>query len=150
MTESQPEQTPVEEIWLFGGLRRLSGSGYAHGWIDRAGEGELLLYKAKGSFVVGSLYAVQVSRTADNTRMHGTPRYHGRCDDAELRATVEATHDAVKARQARERMERNDAKNKAIDNAVAPLVEIARTLPTHADKDAFAAYVLRKIIDAWH
>lgn len=150
MTESDANKPqPVEEIWLFAGLRRLSDGSYGHAWLDNSGQGETLLYKAKGSYIEGSLYRVMVSRTDDNVRMHGTPRYHDRCEDEQLRAQVEAAHHAAKTQQAHDRMERNDARNKAMDGAIEPLVDIARELRTQFDKDAFLAYVIRRIHNAW-
>jgi hypothetical protein len=37
-----------------------------------------------------------------------------------------------------------------LTEAIAPLLEIARKLPMAADRDAFAAYVLRRINNVWH
>jgi hypothetical protein len=43
------------------------------------------------------------------------------------------------------RVERNDAKRNALDEAIGPLLQIARTLRTTAERDALAVYVIRKI-----
>lgn len=144
------EPQPIEETWLFGGLRRLADGSYGHAWIEHSGRAaEALLYKAKGSYIEGSLYTVMASRQGERIRMHGKPRYHGRCEDEQLRAKVEAAHHAAKSHQMADRMERNDARNKAMDTAIEPVVDIARELRTQFDKDAFLAYVIRKIHTAW-
>jgi len=46
------------------------------------------------------------------------------------------------------RAERNDARRNAPDEAIAPLLEIARTMRTTAERDALAVYVIRKIADS--
>lgn len=59
-----------------------------------------------------------------------------------------AQHSAATTRLELVRAERNDARRNALNEAVAPLLEIARTLRTTAERDALAVYVLRKIADS--
>lgn len=47
------------------------------------------------------------------------------------------------------RAERNAARTNALDEALAPLLELAAPLRTGAQRDALAAYVLRKLHNAW-
>ena len=48
------------------------------------------------------------------------------------------------------RAERNDARRSALDEALAPLLELAGPLRTSAERDALAAYVIRKLHNAWN
>ena len=48
------------------------------------------------------------------------------------------------------RAERNAARRSALDEALAPLLELAGPLRTSAERDALAAYVLRKLHNAWN
>ena len=48
------------------------------------------------------------------------------------------------------RAERNAARRSALDEALAPLLELAAPLRTGAERDVLAAYVLRKLHHAWN
>jgi len=45
--------------------------------------------------------------------------------------------------------ERDDARRNALDEAIAPLLELAAPLRTGAQRDALAACVIRKLHSAW-
>jgi hypothetical protein len=47
------------------------------------------------------------------------------------------------------RAERNDARRNALDEAIAPLLELAAPLRTGAQRDPLAAYVIRKLHNTW-
>jgi hypothetical protein len=94
---------------------------------------------------VGSQYKVTVKRDGGVTSIIGTPQYAGRARDDDLRRQLWAQHSAATTRLELIRAERNDARRNALDEAIAPLLEIARTLRTTAERDALAVYVIRKI-----
>ena len=48
------------------------------------------------------------------------------------------------------RAEGDDARRNALDEAIAPLLELAAPLRTGAQRDALAAYVIRKLHSAWN
>jgi hypothetical protein len=48
------------------------------------------------------------------------------------------------------RAERDAARRNALDEAIAPLLELAAPLRTGAQRDALAAYVIRKLHGTWH
>lgn len=48
------------------------------------------------------------------------------------------------------RAERGAARRSALDEALAPLLELAAPLRTSTERDALAAYVLRKLNSAWN
>jgi hypothetical protein len=133
-----------EELCTYGGVR-VSGRGQrVYAWIDQAGE-ELWFAKTGTHAAVGSQYKVTVKRDDGVTSIIGTPQYAGRACDDDLRRQLWAQHSAATTRLELARAERNDARRNALDEAIAPLLEIARTLRTTAECDALAVYVLRKI-----
>jgi hypothetical protein len=48
------------------------------------------------------------------------------------------------------RAERDAARRNALDEALAPLLQVAAGLRTGAQRDALAAYVIRKLHNAWN
>jgi hypothetical protein len=135
----------TDETWVYAGIRELNGK-RAHSWLDPSKRE--LLYSGKGSYVIGGLYAVQVNRSAGRvTRRH--PEYTGEFVGSDERGPLNAADTAARIRLARLAQERKDGASSALDNAIDPLVEIARTLRTGADRDALAAYVIRRIGTAW-
>src|SRR5579875_2939984 len=139
--------TEEEEVWTYGGVR-VSGRGQrAYAWIDEAGE-ELWFPKTGTRSAVGSQYRVTVKRADGVTSIIGTPQYAGRACDDELRRQLWAQHSAATTRLELARAERNDARRNAPDEAIAPLLEVARTMRTTAERDALADYVSRNIADS--
>ena len=136
--------TEEEEVWTYGGVR-VSGRGQrVHAWIDQAGE-ELWFPKTGTHAAVGSQYKVTVKPADGVTSIIGIPKYAGRAVADQLRRQLWAQHSAATTRLELIRAERNDAKRNALDEAIAPLLQIARTLRTTAERDALAVYVIRKI-----
>jgi len=134
-----------EELWTYGGVR-VSGRGRrVYAWIDQAGE-ELWFPKTGTHAAVGSQYKVTVKRDDGVTSIIGTPQYAGRASDDDLRRQLWAQHSAATTSLELARAERSDARRNALDEAIAPLLRIARTLRTTAERDALAVYVLRKIV----
>jgi len=137
------------ERWTYGGIRALDGK-RVHAWIDPTGREMLYAHKRGGGWAIGSYYTAHISRDGTTTRLHGLPAYTGEgTDDDALRRDLWASHTAAQTRLAELAQERNAARRNAIDDALQPLIAAARSLKTSADRDAFAAYVLRQLINAW-
>ena len=102
MTEIEPPVEPTVEWWAYGGIRVLY-SGRMLAWLTESGDGEEVLFEPRrrgGSFTVGLLYPVLVTRRDGRTRMHGSPgKAHGRVD-ATLAALLRAEHYTAQARLA--------------------------------------------------
>lgn len=93
---------------------------------------------------VGSHYTVQVSRHDGTLTLHGTPEYAGSAADEATRRALWAEHTLAQTQVEASRAERDAARRNALDEALAPLLEVAAGLRTGAQRDALAAYVIRK------
>jgi hypothetical protein len=138
---------PVTETWTYGGVRVGQGGKRLFAWVDAGGE-ELLFSRTGARMAVGSQYTVRVSRRGTIT-LHGTPAYAGSAADEATRRAVWAEHTVAQTRLEMIRAERSAARRSALDEALAPLLELAAPLRTSAERDALAAYVLRKLHNAW-
>jgi hypothetical protein len=136
------------EDWVYGGIRVLDGK-RVHAWIDPSGRELLYAFKSASTWAIGSYYAAQVSRHDAATTLHGTPTYTGERADDDLRRHLWAADAAARAQLASLAQERNDRRRNAIDEALEPAVAIARTLRSGPERDAFTAYVLRRLLAAW-
>jgi hypothetical protein len=141
MTETPAE---TEEVWTYGGLRAGARGTRVHAWIDETGE-ELWFPKTGARASVGARYKVSVRRRDGTTSLVGVPGYTGRSADEQLRRRLWAEHTTAATRLELIRAERSDARASALDEALAPLLELARGLRTNAERDALAVYVLRKL-----
>ena len=141
MTTPSPE--PAEETWTYAGVRVSTEGKRQHAWLDPSGE-ELLFRRAGGSMAVGSHYTALVIRRDDGSiALRGTPVYVGSAADEATRRGLWAEHTTAQTRLELLRAERNAARRNALDEALAPLVEVAAGLRTSAERDALAVYVLR-------
>ncbi len=147
MTRAGPE--PVTELWTYGGVRVGQSGKRVHAWLDTSGE-ELLFSRTGARMAVGSQYTVSVSRHDETITMHGTPAYAGSAADEATRRAVWSAHTLAQTRLEMIRAERNDARRSALDEALAPLLELAGPLRTSAERDALAAYIIRKLHNAWN
>lgn len=146
---SEPE--PTVEQWIFGGVRVLNDK-RVHAWIDKEitpETGRERLYTAKGKFVIGGVYEVKISRDGGKMAMIGEPKYTGETANYEDRRLLWAKESAALTRLSALSRERNDAKQNALDEAMEPLIEVARKLRTGAEKDALVAYIIRRIYSPW-
>lgn len=98
---------------------------------------------------VGSRYTVQVSRHDGTITLHGAPQYAGSAADEATRRTLWAEHTLAQTQLESIRAERDAARRNALDEALAPLLKLAAPLRTSAQRDALAAYVIRKLHNAW-
>jgi hypothetical protein len=146
----QSSRDVVEERWVYGGIRVLDNK-RVHAWIDPSGRELLYAHKRSGTWAVGSFYTARVTRNGPHTTLYATPSYHGDgYADTGLRRRLWAQDTAARARLALVAQERNAARRNAIDEALMPLLDVARTLKTGADRDAFTAYVIRQLAAAWY
>jgi hypothetical protein len=138
------------EQWVYAGVRDNAGK-RSHAWIDE--QDVERWYSDKSTFVIGGIYDVKVSRTPgtstpDSVR-RATPVYTGqKVDQAQRQAMFTQDH-LAKVSLARALAERKDAKVDELERALRPLIDIAATLRSQYDRDAFAALVLRQINTAW-
>ena len=147
MNEPAPE--PVTETWTYGGIRAGKDGKKWHAWVDPAGE-EHWFGSTGGRMAVGSRYTALVTRRDDGISLHGTPEYAGSQADRETRATLWTEHTLAQTRIEAMRAERDAARRNALDEAIAPLLELAAPLRTGAQRDALAAYVIRTLHNAWN
>jgi hypothetical protein len=142
------ENEPAAEVWTYPGIRVGARGTRVHAWLDARGE-ELWFAKTGARAAVGSLYTVQVTRNGDATSIQGTPTYTGRAVGDQTRQRLWTEHTTATARLQMIRSERAASRRNALDEAIAPLLELARPLRTAADRDALAAYVIRKLHNTW-
>ena len=77
------------------------------------------------------------------------PGYAGTRADEDTRRRLWTEHTTAQTRIETLRVERGDARRNALDEAIAPLLELAAPLRTGAQRDALAAYVIRKLHNTW-
>jgi hypothetical protein len=154
MTETTSTSADVErvhEMWTWAGARLDRAGKLQFCWVDPDGH-ELCFGKAKlAGSAIGATYRAEIVRKPDGgVSLYGAPEFVRRADyEDERRLQWTAADKIARTVQARKRAEANAAKQNALDEALAPVVAIAATLRTNADKDALAAYVLRSIRTAW-
>ncbi len=148
MTAPDPGAVPATETWTYGGIRADKHGKRWHAWLDTAGD-EHWFSRTGGQMAVGSHYTVQVSRHDGTLTLHGIPGYAGTRADQDTRRTLWTEHTLAQTRIETLRAERNDARRNALDEAIAPLLELAAPLRTGAQRDALAAYVIRKLHGTW-
>jgi hypothetical protein len=138
-----------EETWVFLGSRVNTKRARVHvwAWIDDDDPDREMLFSAKGHYTIGGNYKVKVSR-ADGITMHGTPTYLEPNPDTDLRARAAASHRAAEITLSRFALERSQNRKDPLDEALSPLIELAKTVPP-SQRDAFSLYVLRSLLRAW-
>src|SRR5438874_626724 len=146
----EPSGEPTTEWWAYGGIRVLYG-GRMLAWLTDSGDGEELLFEPRrrgGSFTVGLLYPVFVTRRDGRTHVHGSPgKAHGRVD-ATLAALLRAEHYAAQARLALLRMKPPPLGRVRLDEAIDPVRAIARGLTHRTDRAALLAYLVAEVAAA--
>jgi hypothetical protein len=144
--DAQPDDDRAEEVWTFAGRRALGGKRY-YAFQDTAGR-ERYYAKVK-ALTVGGQYTVTVARDGDRVSVYGEPRYTGEQVDEHTRREMEALDLAAEAALAAQARDRSDARRRALDDAVQPLVAIAAGLRFGHERDAFLAYVIRRLTHPW-
>jgi hypothetical protein len=141
------EEGRVEEVWTYAGRREHSGKRF-YAWHDPSGS-ERLFGKVAGR-TIGGRYTVTVARKGATVAVYGEARYTGQLvDDAQTRREMEALDLAAAALLAAQVRDRNDARRKALDDAVQPLAAIAAKLKFGHERDAFLAHVIRRLTRHW-
>jgi hypothetical protein len=140
----EPLVPPVVEWWAYGGIRVLSGRRVL-AWVTQAGDGEEVLFEPRrrgGSFTVGLLYPIHVTRSMGRLRVHRWPiKSRGRVG-RELVALLRAEHYAAQAHLALLAMKGTPVGRIRLDESIEPLRVIARGLTDRADRAALLAYVV--------
>jgi hypothetical protein len=142
--DNTPER--LTERWVFGGSRVGQKNKRFHAWIDP--DMTRLIFQAQGSYSVGAVYEVTVTRECDSVTMHGRPRYHGRNADTELLDELAAEHRAAElalSEAARERAAKDDD---PIERAIQRLAELTQHMPP-AQRPMFAAWVAARLSNVW-
>jgi hypothetical protein len=142
----ETEEIRVEEVWTFAGRRVAHGKRY-YAWHDNSGR-EMYYAKVK-AITIGGRYRLTVARHGDTISVYGKARYTGDQVDDGARREMEALDIAAEAFLAARTRDRNDARRKALDDALEPLVEIAAKLRFGHERDAFLAHVIRRLTSRW-
>lgn len=147
---------PAPERWAYTGVRLAATHKLVEQWqpVDDDGQpvGDSLWYASKrgstAAHAVGSIYTAHVVRTDDRTTRHGEPGYTAdRVSDA-LRAAWWTEQHTARTRYAIVRDEANAAKVDALNEALEPLLVLARAARTGVQRDALIATVLRRLAQA--
>jgi hypothetical protein len=145
---TSPEPTP--ERWLYAGVRRSARGKRVTCWI--APEGRTLSFAERtASYVIGAAYTVKVTRQDDGSvTMIGDPQFSEANAAPQDQAAEWATADRIaRTKLANAARERKAARQNALDEALEPLMAVARTYRNRTDLDALSAYVLGQIHSAW-
>jgi hypothetical protein len=114
----------VTETWTYGGIRADKDGKKWHAWLDAIGEEHWFARTGSGRMAVGSHYTAQVTRRDSGITLHGTPEYAGSQAGRETRAALWTAHTLAQARIEALRAERDAARRSALDEALAPLLEL--------------------------
>lgn len=150
-TAKRDDAAYTPETWAYAGSRLGSDGKRTGAWSDPV-DGRLRYWTDRGSFVVGAGYTLQIDRTdGDAVYRRGNPEFAHRdaCTPAELLAwTIE--HEKAERFLERQRAEaRVKRQGSVIDQAAAPLCELAATVKTFGELETLMAAVRRRMIDAW-
>ena len=140
------EYTP--ELWTYGGVRKTS-SGKRAAWYDASREALSYSATGTGGLVVGGVYEAQISRDGEHIWRDGNSLvYQGPQEDREWVAELQAADRIARTQLAAAAREKSDARTSALNDAIAPLEEIAAKFVDPADVDALALYVIRRLHEA--
>jgi len=147
---TEPERTA--ERWRWMGIRLGTSDTKSALWQDARGETRVFAVNRRTeASAIGGYYTAQVTRKDDGSlTLHGAPQFEDGADRDDELATQWAAEDRV-ARVILRRLarERSAAKQDPLDQALEPLLTVAAKLRTGHDRDALAAYVLRRLNNAW-
>jgi hypothetical protein len=135
-----------EETWTYAGRREAKGKRY-YVWLDASGAERY--YAKVPATSVGGRYIIKVRNEGERVIVLSDPVYLGDRVDVEARLTMEAQDLVAVARLAGLARERSDSRKAALDEALAPLIAIAANLKFGHERDAFLAYVIRRITQGW-
>jgi len=140
------------ERWIYLGVRQGEGTSLWTAWVrEPAGaaapdERDAVFYGdgKTAALVLGGVYEVRVTRADGKTTRHGAPVYaRERIEDADLLATWSAVAGIQLARR-----DKGQAQE-ALNDALEPLLKLARKVPNGPQRDAFVAHVMMRLIGGW-
>lgn len=144
---------PVLETWIYGGVRLKDGKrvwsfidGHGQPWTHQKDQ---KLHTIGGKFERPMVRALADDGTTTGISFYGEWRYTGEKIDAETRAEMEALDVTSRTRLAAITRDKNDARVKALDEAMEPLLAIAKKLHFGSERDAFVAHVIRRLTSGW-
>jgi hypothetical protein len=142
-TEEPPPRGEIEQ-WVYMGVHPTAAG--THLW--RTPNNEQLAYKKLTSRAIGGVHTLRVERKDDHIYVLGgdVPRWSGEFaeDSAAIQLQAASREDALRIK----RLMNNTSRMQTIDDALAPLLEIASSLPIHTDRDTLVQYVTRRIYAA--
>ena len=145
-SDSTGDVKRTEETWTYMGVREGS-KGAAHQWMYPDGTTALYTSKSRTAYVVGWQYTMNVSTDPSGGRTYwGTPAFTGTKHESE--EDIKRWRSMEIAAQAAMQLVKDEAKAKRDDpfaKTIAPLIAHAKTLKTNAQRDAFAARVIREL-----
>jgi hypothetical protein len=136
----------TDEIWTYAGRREHKGKRF-YAWQDEHGHERY--YAKVAAITIGGRYSLSVAREGDTVSVYGEARYTGQQTNDRTRREMEALDIAATAILAAQARDRNDARRKALDDAVQPLSDIAAKLKFGHERDAFLAHVIRRLTHEW-
>lgn len=144
----EPERIYEAELWVYAGVRALDGKRVT-AWIDPGGKERL--YAEKGSYALGHTYEVRVAREDDHIwRVAGSAKWTNAPVPEDI--TVWRLAD-MEAAQELERSKNERAAKKQgftdLEEAMEPLLAIARAARTAAQREALIAAVIRRLTYPW-
>ncbi|MBO0759067.1 MAG: hypothetical protein J2P54_24755 [Bradyrhizobiaceae bacterium] len=140
-------QEPAIEQWIFGGTRVGSKDRRWHLWIGP--DAEPMHFKASGSYAVGSIYDVKVTRLNGKATMHGHPVYMGmQSEDDDLIDSLSAKHRAAEETLRLLAKERAAKRDDPVELAIARLCDLAANVPA-SQRGTFAQYVTYRLTRSW-
>lgn len=146
-TDTTPELPGQIETWRYMG-RREGQSGTVYGSWQVPDRPRALLFKGAG-YVIGAWYDVRVTRSPEGVTMHGTPEY-ARTDHSDPCAEWEMADKQVQVKAHRRTLERNAKRRGAVDEALAPLLELAAVMSSsYAAQEALVGYVRHQLHQAF-
>ncbi len=146
MSDEQTTDERTDEIWTYAGRRACKGKRF-YAWQDPHRRERY--YAKLPAITIGGRYTVTVAREGGQVSVYGEARYTGGSVDDRARREMEALDIAAMAILAAQARERSDARRKALDDAVRPLADIAAKLKFGHERDAFLAYVIRRLAHEW-
>ena len=136
------EEEFTVERWINAGRRFWPDSGkLVDAWRDPSGK-ELHYDKLNGS--PGGEYDIKVSR-GEGTRVSGTPVFRQMHTDRDQVMAWQVQDRKAQDELARHRLEKNAKRMSELDEAMEPILAIARRLRSTSDRAALANYIAAKI-----
>jgi hypothetical protein len=142
-----PERNYQPETWTNAGQRVSSSGKAAQAWIDA--DGTERIYIERETYVIGGMYVVQVAREGDHVWRSDQPAYRDKIPDTDLIRTWAALSRAAGEQLRALGRERTAKTDDALNEALAPLMDIFAGIQSGADRRALLAYVNERLATAY-